>query len=191
MLCNPMDCSLPGSSVHGIFQAIVLEWLAISFSRGSSQPRDQTRVSCTVDRHFTVWATREVLRIHKNILTFSQFSSVSRARLFATPLTAGRQALLSITNSQSLLKLMSIELVMPSNYLILCLLQPIFSLFLQRVVEDVWFFYWQENISVHNILPDRFSIFFISDTGISVQLSSILLWREKQQTGREIAYRQK
>ena len=39
-LCDPMDCSLPGSSVHGIFQAIVLEWIAISFSRGSSQPRD-------------------------------------------------------------------------------------------------------------------------------------------------------
>ena len=39
-LCDPIDCSLPGSSVHGIFQAIVLEWVAISFSRGSSQPRD-------------------------------------------------------------------------------------------------------------------------------------------------------
>ena len=38
-LCDPMDCSLPGSSVHGIFQATVLEWIAISFSRGSSQPR--------------------------------------------------------------------------------------------------------------------------------------------------------
>ena len=37
--CNPIDCSLPGSSVHGIFQAVVLEWIAISFSRGSSQPR--------------------------------------------------------------------------------------------------------------------------------------------------------
>ena len=55
-----MDCSLPGSSVHGIFQAIVLEWIAISFSRGSSRPRDRTRVSCIVDRRFTVWATREV-----------------------------------------------------------------------------------------------------------------------------------
>ena len=42
-LCDPMDCSLPGSSVHGIFQAIVLEWIAISFSRGSSQHRDQTQ----------------------------------------------------------------------------------------------------------------------------------------------------
>ena len=42
-LCDPRDCSLPGSSVHGIFQAIVLEWIAISFSKGSSQPRDRTR----------------------------------------------------------------------------------------------------------------------------------------------------
>ena len=53
-LCNPMDCSLPGSSVRGIFQAIVLEWLAISFSRGSSQPRDRIWVSRIVDRRFTV-----------------------------------------------------------------------------------------------------------------------------------------
>ena len=57
--CDPMDCSLPGSSIHGIFQARVLEWVTISFSRGSSQPRDQTQVSCTVGRHLTIWATRE------------------------------------------------------------------------------------------------------------------------------------
>ena len=55
-LCNPTDCSLPGSSVHGIFQVIVLEWVAISFSRGSSHPRARTRVSCTVDRCFTCLA---------------------------------------------------------------------------------------------------------------------------------------
>ena len=54
-LCNPMDCSLPGSSIHGIFQARVLEWAAISFSRGSSRPRDR---SCIADRRFTVWAMR-------------------------------------------------------------------------------------------------------------------------------------
>ena len=53
-LCDPMDCSLPGSSVCGIFQAIVLEWIAISFSRGSSRPRDQTRVSCIAGRCFTL-----------------------------------------------------------------------------------------------------------------------------------------
>ena len=51
-LCNPMDCSPPGSSVHGILQARILEWVAISFSRGSSQPRDQTWVSCIAGRRF-------------------------------------------------------------------------------------------------------------------------------------------
>ena len=61
-LCDPMDCSLPGLSVHGIFQARVLEWVAISFSMGSSQPKDRTWVSCTAGWHFTIWATREVLR---------------------------------------------------------------------------------------------------------------------------------
>ena len=53
-LCDPMDCSLPGSSVHGILQAIVLEWIAIPFSRGSFRLRDLTRVSRIVDRCFTV-----------------------------------------------------------------------------------------------------------------------------------------
>ena len=51
-LCDPMDCSLPGFSVHGIFQARVLEWVVISFSRGSSRPRDRTQVSRIVDRCF-------------------------------------------------------------------------------------------------------------------------------------------
>ena len=59
-LCNPMDCSPPRFSIHGIFQARVLDWVAISFSRGSSWPRDRTWVSCVVSRCFTVWATREV-----------------------------------------------------------------------------------------------------------------------------------
>ena len=45
-LCNPMDCSPPGSSVHGILQAGILEWVAMPSSRGSSQPRDQTHSSC-------------------------------------------------------------------------------------------------------------------------------------------------
>ena len=44
--CDPMDCNLPGSSVHGVSQARILEWVAISFSRGSSWLRDQTQVSC-------------------------------------------------------------------------------------------------------------------------------------------------
>ena len=52
-LFNPMDCSLPGSSVHGILQARILEWVAVPFSRGSSQPRDRTQVSHIAGRFFT------------------------------------------------------------------------------------------------------------------------------------------
>ena len=52
-LCYPVDCSPPGSSVHGISQARVLEWVAIPFSKGSFQPRDQTLISCLVGRFFT------------------------------------------------------------------------------------------------------------------------------------------
>ena len=59
-LCDPTDCSLPGSTVHGILQARILEWVAISFSRRSSWPRDWTWVSRIVGRCFTIWATREV-----------------------------------------------------------------------------------------------------------------------------------
>ena len=57
--CIPMDCSPPGSSVRGIFQARILEWVAISFSRGLTQPRDQTCVSCTGRQMLYHWATRE------------------------------------------------------------------------------------------------------------------------------------
>ena len=56
-LCDPVDCSLPGSSVHGIFQARVLEWVAVSFSRGSSPPRDWTQVCHIAGRRFIVRAT--------------------------------------------------------------------------------------------------------------------------------------
>ena len=56
LFCDPMDCSLPGSSVHGIFQARILEWVAMSSSRASSWSRDQTWVSRMAGRCFTVWA---------------------------------------------------------------------------------------------------------------------------------------
>ena len=53
-LCKPLDCSPPASSVHGIFQARILEWFAIPFSRGFSWPRNRTRITCIVGRFFTV-----------------------------------------------------------------------------------------------------------------------------------------
>ena len=58
-LCDPMDCSPPGSYVYRILQTRILEWVAISFSRGSSWPRDRTQVSHTAGRLFTNWATRQ------------------------------------------------------------------------------------------------------------------------------------
>ena len=59
---KPIDCSPSGSSVHGILQARILEQVVISFSRGSSQPRNQTQVSCIAGRFFTIWAIREALQ---------------------------------------------------------------------------------------------------------------------------------
>ena len=65
---NPMDCSSPGSSAHGIFQARILEWVVISFSRGSPWPTDWTQVSCVscrAGRYFYHWATWEA---HRSVL---------------------------------------------------------------------------------------------------------------------------
>ena len=56
---QPVECSLPGSSVHGILQARILEWVAIPFSRGSYWPRDRIPVSCIASRFSTIWATGE------------------------------------------------------------------------------------------------------------------------------------
>ena len=116
-LCNPMDCSPPDFSVHGILQARILEWVAIPFSRESSRLRDRSQVSCIAGRFFTIWATREA-----HVLSCSSFAVqlLNCVWLFATPWIAACQASLSFTISWSFRKLMSIESVMPSNHLILC-----------------------------------------------------------------------
>ena len=62
---QPHDRSLPGASIHGILQSRILEWVTISFSRGSSWPMDQSSISCITRRFFTIWATREVLHLAK------------------------------------------------------------------------------------------------------------------------------
>ena len=71
-LCDSMDCSPPGSSAHGILQArIILQWVAISFSRGSSQPRDWTRDSCVsfiASRYFTTDSPGKPINPHSNLL---------------------------------------------------------------------------------------------------------------------------
>ena len=128
-----MDCSPPGSFVYGIFQARILERVAISFSRVSSWLRDWICVSCICRWILYCWATWEACVAHLLTCYFNQhflntsyvlgvivILSLSHVRLFVTSWTAARQAPLSSTTSRSLLKLMSIELVMPSNHLILC-----------------------------------------------------------------------
>ena len=69
-LCDSMDCSPPGSSVHGILQARMLEGVAILFTKGTSQPRDRTCVSCTAGRFFTIWATRKAPKDNKLLQIF-------------------------------------------------------------------------------------------------------------------------
>ena len=72
--CDPMDCSLPGSSGHGIFQARILEWVAISFSRGSSQPRDCIQVFCIARRRFYLLSRQRKPLVYPQIIkTFSCF----------------------------------------------------------------------------------------------------------------------
>ena len=63
-LWDPIDCSRPDSSVHGIFQARLTEWVTIPFSRGSCQPSDWTQTSHIAGRFFTIWATREALFVN-------------------------------------------------------------------------------------------------------------------------------
>ena len=106
-LCDPMDCSLPGSSLHGILLARVLEWVAISFSTGSSQPRVQTRVSCIPGRRFNLWATRRsLLIIFFILLLFTQSCPT-----LCNPMDCSMPGFLSFTISPGLLKLLSIELL--------------------------------------------------------------------------------
>ena len=102
-LCNPMDCSLPRFSVHGIFQARIPEWVAISFSRGSSQPRDRTQVSCIVGRSFTVWATREVINLQSLVTTHTHTHTHTHYKietlLMKSLLTDVQQAVVQLLHS--------------------------------------------------------------------------------------------
>ena len=85
-----MDRSPPGSSVHGILQAIILEWVARPSSRRSSQPRDQTQVSHTAGRFFTIWATRGNPRILERVAyPFSRGSSWPRSWTSVSCIAAG------------------------------------------------------------------------------------------------------
>ena len=78
-LCNPMDLSLPGSSVHGILQARILEWVAIFFSRQSSWPRDRTRVSWIADGFFTPEPPGKPLHTDTHTHTHTQLFNINNS----------------------------------------------------------------------------------------------------------------
>ena len=88
-LCDPMGCSLPGSSVHRILQARVLEWVATSYSRGSSRPRDRNSVSCVpcIGRHILIHSTTRKVQL----LLFLSCKLLSHVCVFLTWLTRRRQ----------------------------------------------------------------------------------------------------
>ena len=93
-LCDPMDCSPPGSSVQGILQARILEWVAISFSRGSSQPRDWTQVSCIAGRLYRLRQPGVIgLLISKNCFWYNFYQRVvisykfSEGQVFCLPIS--------------------------------------------------------------------------------------------------------
>ena len=92
----PMDCSLPGSSVRGIFQASILEWVTISSPRGSSWPRKWTWVSCIAGRFFTNWVTREA-HTKKCLNNGHSFLCVSSTDIIITTLLK----LLEVRSSES------------------------------------------------------------------------------------------
>ena len=89
-LYEPLDCSPPGTSAHGIFQARILEWVAIPFSRGSSWPRDRTQVSCIAGRCFNLWATREA-----DIMFMLKFSTTNVASMIWGDFTPANSPALS------------------------------------------------------------------------------------------------
>ena len=144
-LCDPIDGSPPGSPVPGILQARTMEWVAISFCAHLPPvfPKQAlTPTPETLPGRIT-WAVSSV-------------QSLSRVQLFATPWTVARQASLSIANSWSLLKLMSIESVMPSSHLILChslfLLPSIFPSIRvfssESVLCNKWPKYWSFSFNI-------------------------------------------
>ena len=74
ILCDPMHCRPPGSPLHGLFQVRILEWVAIPFFRGSSQPKDQTQVSCIAGRFFTSRVMRKTTNTNARFFVIAKIS---------------------------------------------------------------------------------------------------------------------
>ena len=179
-----MDYSLPRFSIHGISQARVLEWGAISFlnkraSQRNSVLRERSHIMSHVlptTQHYSFFSL--IFTILCWFLPYNNANqsfvivvqSLSHVQIFATPCTAACQASLSFTIFQSLLKLMSIELVMPSNHLILCrplLLLPSIFPSTRVFISHKWYMYESESVS-HSVMPNSLPPMDCSPSGSSV-----------------------
>ena len=133
--CDPMECSLPGSSVHGISQARLLEWVAISSSNGSSRPRDQICISCDsciAGGFFIPWAIKEAPRWH-----FSHQNSISCFKKGQEdPVLSSNKILCTSTDNKEPLQLWTQS--SPINFLKTTLLNFLFIVV--QWLSHVWFF---------------------------------------------------
>ena len=153
-----MDCSLPGFSVHGILQERILEWVAISFSRGSSQLRNQTWISCIAGRFFTEWALRKPLiyaLIHDICFSLSDLLHPVRQSLGpSTPLQMAQfHSFLWLSNMRLLKK--PVQSVSPTVVSYFMLFENIYT-FVLKIVRKEWaftesmpFFYAWRHMRVH------------------------------------------
>ena len=133
-ICDPVDCSLPGSSVHGILQARILKWIVIPFSRGSSQPRDRTQISCIAATRgapvflpgnfhgqrslvdYSLWSRKELDTTEQLIL--SLFWSPSQSPLLKRPLCL-HTIFLAMHFSSSLLPINSLHQIKKPKFFFL------------------------------------------------------------------------
>ena len=111
-LCDPMNCSPIGTSVHGIFPSRILEWVAISSSRGSSRSRDQTLISCIsciAGRLFTCWAIGKPPVLSLKCLISSQYHFIIRGEESKFPMNSGSFCVVSGKDRVHLLRKMTLE----------------------------------------------------------------------------------
>ena len=129
-LCNSRDCSLPGSSVHEILRERILEWVAIPFSRESSQPKNQTRVSCIAGRFFTSWATREAPWVQVTMLLLIFHQNFEGIALWSSSFLRNLKSFCCLTlclrSLHSLWKLLVLSSLVFWNFTVMCFKAGVF-----------------------------------------------------------------